>query len=60
MVLTKFIVHFASDHANQNSSLSLTQNGEKLVHVMTFELELIEKPSSNYLQTLYKWTRLPS
>jgi hypothetical protein len=42
MVLTKFIVRSASHQANPNSSLSLSQNGEKLVHELTFELERIE------------------
>jgi len=42
MVLTKFVVHSSSHQANTNPSLSLSQNGEKLVHEMTFEQERIE------------------
>ena len=44
----------------KTNALSLTQNGENLVHEMTFELERIEKSSSNFLRTLCKWTPLSS
>jgi hypothetical protein len=56
MVLTKFIVHSASHNANQNSSVSLSQNGEKLIHIFTFELGSIEKFSSNFIWNLCIWT----
>jgi len=50
MVLTKFIVHSASQQADTNSSISLIQNGEKLVYEMNFDLEPIEKFSSNFIR----------
>jgi len=40
-------------------ALSLSQNGEKLVHEVTFELEPTDKFSSNFLRTLCKWTTPP-
>jgi len=50
MVLTKFIVHFASPRLIQTHNLILNQNGEKVVHEITFELETIEKSSSNFVE----------
>jgi len=55
MVLTKFIVHSASHQANINSSLSLIQNGEKLVHEMAFGVEQTENFSPNFVRTLRIW-----
>jgi len=56
--LTKFIVHSASLQANPNSSLSLSQNGEKLIHGFKFELGSIEKFSSNFIWNLCIWATL--
>jgi len=58
MVRTKFIVHSASKYANQNSSPNLSQNREKLVHEMYFELEPIEEFSSNFVRNLCVWRSL--
>jgi len=55
MVLTKFIVHFASKQSNQHSSLSLSQNVEKLVRKLKFELETIDNFSSNFVRNLWIW-----
>ena len=49
MALTKFVVHSALHHANQNSFLRLSQNGEKLIHEMNLEMETFEKFSSNFI-----------
>jgi len=58
MVLTKFIVHFASHQANANSYLSLSHNREKLVPDLTFELESIEKFSLIFVRNLRIWRTL--
>jgi len=52
MVRTKFIVHFASHQANQNSTHSVSHNGEKLFHETNFELEPFENFSSNFVRNL--------